>query len=58
MDDDMCLAAQRYLDKTRGCTVMMCDPLRVYYGNEADAEMEEARAQDCHRDALDAMGIG
>lgn len=27
-------------------------------GNEADAEMEEARAADCHRDVLDAMGIG
>lgn len=53
----MCLAAQRYLDKTRGCTVMMCDPLRVYYGNDADAVMEEARAKDCHRDVLDAMGM-
>lgn len=30
----------------------------VHHGNDADAVMEEARAQDCHRDALDAMGCG
>lgn len=27
-------------------------------GNDADAEMEAVRARDCHRDVLDAMGIG
>lgn len=27
-------------------------------GNDLDADIEQDRAQDCHRDALDAMGIG
>lgn len=45
------------LDSKSGVAIS-ADLAHVFHGNDADAVMEEARAQDCHRDALDAMGIG
>lgn len=45
------------IDSGSGVAVS-ADAVHVFHGNDADAVMEEARAQDCHRDALDAMGCG